>query len=204
MSEFLEKYQVDVPEGKSGDWRVERFVMSEEDAKFTRLRAAFKGPREEVPAGQYTRLMRGRTTVMSDTPAEIRDHLSFIYLAVGRVLINGLGLGMCAQAVARKENVEHVTVIERSEDVIKLVGPHYESRFGQKIEIIHADALQWTPPKGVRYGAVWNDIWDSQTSENLPDMHRLHRRYGRRADWVGSWCRWMCEDQRKRDAQFPW
>ena len=206
MTQFnYETYKVDVPLGERGDWRVDRFVVSEADSAFTRLRAAFKGSREEVPAGQYTRLTLHAATIMSDTPAEISDHLSFIYRAKGRVLINGLGLGMCAQAALRKPEVQRVTVIEKSADVIALVAPHYRERFDDRFTVIEADALTWTPPKGARYDVVWNDIWANQSSDNLPDMHRLHRRYGRRAGWVGSWCRWMCEDQRKREAQqFPW
>lgn len=200
--EYYAKYKVSVPEGAQGDWRVDRFVVSDEDAKFARLRAVFKGVREEVPAGQYTRLTLHATTIMSDTPAEVRDHLDIIYRARGRVLINGLGLGMCAQAVLNKPEVEHVTIVEKSADVIALVAPHYVERFGDRLTVIEADALEWRPPKGVRYGAVWHDIWAAQSSENLPDMVKLHRRYGRCADWQGSWCRWMCEDLRRRDREF--
>jgi hypothetical protein len=84
-------------------------------------------------------------------------------------------------------------VIEMSPDVISLVADFYRTKFGDKAEIIEADALTWKPPKGSFYGAVWHDIWPSISADNLPEMHALHRRYGRRCDWQGSWARGFCE-----------
>ena len=196
-------YKVDLPTGQSGNWRVERFEVTEEDAKWERLRStiahgAFRMP---VPAGHYTRLMCGTgfgALVISDTPAEVRDHIHPIHLAKGRVLVNGLGLGVVAQAMLMKPKVDKLTVIELSSDVIQLVGDHYLQRFGKRLEIINTDALTWKPPKGMRYDVVWHDIWNAICADNLPEMHRLHRRYGRRTDWQGSWCRAECESHRDR------
>jgi Spermidine synthase len=110
---------VQVPEGTSGDWRVEKFVVSPEDS----ARSLFSY-RDRAPSpGTYTRLMRGRTVVMSDVPAEMRDHWSAVHHATGSVLINGLGLGMVLQACLEKPEVTDVTVIEFSADVIRLVAP---------------------------------------------------------------------------------
>ena len=179
--------KVNVPEGESGIWKVVKFEVPENSIGAMRL--AFAG--RPIKPGAYTRLMRGGTLVMSDTPAEMADHYKFIWKANGRCLINGLGLGMCLAAVLKKETVTHVTVIEKSQDVISLVGDTYSS--DPRVEIIHADAFDYAPPKGVKYGAVWHDIWDNICADNLPEMHRLHRKYGRRAEWQGSWCRYRCE-----------
>lgn len=184
--------KVTVPEGCRGEWRVERFEITEEQAKFENLRSMFKpgnGGRS-YKAGVYTRLMRGDTVVMSDTPAEMFDHSFFVHQARGDVLINGLGLGMVLQAVLDKPDITSVTVIEASEDVIALVAQHYTD---PRVTIIHADAFAYQPPKGKRFGAVWHDIWDHICSENLKAMTKLHRKYGRRTDWQGSWCRELCE-----------
>lgn len=32
-------------------------------------------------------------------------------------------------------------------------------------------------------------IWPEIVTTNLPEMTRLHRKYGRRVGWQGSWCR---------------
>jgi predicted membrane-bound spermidine synthase len=128
--------------------------------------------------------------IMSDTPAEVADHRELIHVASGSVLLNGLGLGVAARLILAKPVVTDVTIIELSPDVIKLVSPHISD---PRLTIIEADAFTWQPPRGKRFNAVWHDIWDDICSDNLPGMHKLHRRYGRRADWQGSWCRELCE-----------
>ena len=181
---------VTVPEGQSGIWRVERFTITLDQAKFESMRMSFRPGGRHCRAGTYTRLMRDSTVVMSDTPDEKRDHYWFVRIAKGRVLVNGLGIGMVLNALLLKPEVEHVTVVEKSEDVIKLVAPHYA---GPRVEIVHADALEYRPAPGVRFDSVWHDIWDYICADNLPEMHKLHRRYGRRCEWQGSWARELCE-----------
>lgn len=155
----------------------------------TRLRA-FRDPDNHVPAGNYKRLMRGDTVVMSNTPMEVRTNQPIIRRAHGSVLINGLGLGMALTAILAKPAVESVAVVEKSPEVIELVAPHFAD---PRVRIINADALDYKPPSGIRFNAVWHDIWDYVTADNLPQMHTLHRKYGRRADWQDSWCRYKCE-----------
>lgn len=133
---------------------------------------------------------------MTDTPAEIRDLYPLRRMATGQVLINGLGLGVAVEMCLSKPEVEHVTVIEISQEVIQLVGSYLKLIHGDRLTVIHADAFEYKHPKGVRYNAVWHDIWDSICADNLPEMHRLHRKYGRRTDWQGSWCRYECERNR--------
>lgn len=133
---------------------------------------------------------------MSDTHAEKADHLTAVRNAKGIVLINGLGIGMVLNAVLLKPEVEKAFVVEKSADVIALSGKHYEKKFGDRVQIIQDDALQFQPPKGIKFGVVWHDIWDYICSDNLEQMKQLHRRYGRRAEWQGSWCRELCEYQR--------
>jgi len=219
-------YRVDIPEGESGQWSVKRFTVSEEEAKFERLRAviSFSGGGRGVPAGTYTGLYHRNSVVMSDTPNEIRDHLGFIIRAKGRVLIHGLGLGMCAAAVLKKEEVTHVTVVEKSPDVIKLVGPsmvalakekagkacvlrsgtgHFD--LGEPVLTIKLDdCFTWKPKKGERWDVVWHDVWDDICTDNLPEMAKLHRRFGRRCDWQGSWCRDRLLSERRRERRSEW
>lgn len=185
--------QVNVEEGERGKWTVSRFTVSEDQAKFSAIRAAVKG-RGYVPPGTYTQIIcKGRGIVMSDTPDEMRDHRYAVSRARGHVLINGLGIGMVLTNVLKKPEVTAVTVVEIDEDVISLVGPNYSD---PRVTIIHASAFDYKPPKGVRYGAVWHDIWDSICADNLSDMTRLKRKYGRRADWQGCWCEYECRRYR--------
>lgn len=186
--------QVDVPEGQSGDWQIAKFEVTESDAQMHNLRACMHPGSRIIKSGIYTKLTRNGQIIMSDTPAEIGDHREPVRRAQnGRVLINGLGIGMVLQGILDETSVEHLTVVENSSDVIALVAAHWKNKYGDRLTIINADAFDWRPPKNVRYCVVWHDIWDNITSDNLSDMHKLHRKYGRRCVWQGSWCRYMCE-----------
>ena len=194
-------YKVDdMPERISGDWWIQKYSVSKSDEELQRLRCAInpQRPQRVVPAGDYTRLMYMSTTVMSDTPDEIFDHMDAIDTAKGHCLIAGLGLSIVARAVAEKQEVDKVTVIEISDDVIDLVGDYAVAGYEDKMEIVHADIFDWEPPKGLRYGMVWFDIWEHISEDNLEEMAILKRRFGRRTDWQGCWQQEGCIAQRDR------
>lgn len=190
--------KVDLPEGQSGNWRVVKLTVSKADADFAAMRAMAGSSmgRGIVREGEViTQLLRGNTVVMSDTMDEIRDHWGVAHAARGRVLIAGLGLGVVVQACCEKDSVEHVTVIDKSPDVIKLTGGIYQERYGDKLTIVEADIFEWKPPKGDEYGAVWFDIFDTICADNLPQMTKLKRKFGRVASWQGCWAEAECRRQ---------
>lgn len=177
-------FRVTVPEGEQGNASVVRFKLTKRDLRWANLHGGDRGNSEP---GQYTKLFIDAGLVMSDTYDEYRDHIGIIHAAKGHVLIAGLGLGMVLQAIAKKENVTRITVIELNQNVIDLVGPHYKAMLGDKLEIICADILTWKPPKGIRYGAVWFDVWNEICLDNYDQIKKLIRRYAKRADWKGAW-----------------
>jgi len=185
------RIEVGIPDGEHGNARITTFEVTKEGADFHNMRCLMKGQyyRQIVP-GTYKRLTIENELVMTNTPAEVRDHTGFIHAAQrhgGDILINGLGLGMVLKAILEFDNVTSVTVIEKSEDVIALTGPSFISN--PRVVIVHADALEWKAPKGKRYSVVWHDIWNSISADNLPTMAKLHRKYGGRCDWQSSWGR---------------
>ena len=187
------KIEVDIPDAKSGIWEVSTFKVTEKDAKLFNMRASFQPGFRIIEAGTYKKLTRNNTIIMSNTSAEIKDHLDFIYKAKKQgdnVLINGLGLGVALVEILKSEKITSVTVIENSEDVIKLVAPYITD---SRINIIHADAFTWKPPKKIKYSCVWHDIWDDICSDNLSEMTKLHRKYGKCTEWQGSWCKELCK-----------
>lgn len=205
---WYEEYKVDVPEGQVGDFRIEHVTVDAEDEKRGRMYAAnpSSGGRF-VKAGKYTMLYEKGSLWMSDTPDEIRDHLEPIHEASragGNVLINGLGIGVVTDAIASLENVTKVTVIEKSPEVIELVGPSLLKKHGDKLEIIEADSFEYRPPKGVRYTVVWHDIWLHLCTDNLDEMAKLHRKFGRRTDWQGSWGKELLKYRRQQDRRQGW
>jgi hypothetical protein len=175
---------VDVPEGTCGKWSVEKFTISETDASRYNMFLAFKpgGAARSVKPGTYTKLMAKGAfdPIMSDTPAEIRDHFWFVRNASGKVLVTGLGLGVVTNALLLKPDVGHVTVIEVEPDIIKLVGGHYQAKFGDRLEIIQADAYKWVPePPRFRgmFDYAWHDIWPSICSDNWNEIKKIKRHY---------------------------
>jgi len=177
------------PDGRSGDWAIETFEVSKQEADFARIRSMFR-PLESVEAGTYKRLVRGRTIVMSNTQMELRTNRAIMHRAKGHILINGLGLGVVLAYILGKPEVESVTVVEKSADVIALTAPHFTDK---RLNIVHADAYEYKPEKGVRFAAVWHDIWDDICADNLTSMTRLKRKYGRRTDWQGCWSEYECQ-----------
>ena len=179
----------DIPEGKIGDWEVERFEITKWGADCHNLRCSIKGQYGQMVApGTYTRLVNDGITVMSDTPAEIGENSRVVAVAKGDILINGLGLGWVVKALMVIKEVEHVTVIEISSEVIQLVGKYLLERYPKRLTIIQADALEWKPPKGHNiYDCVWHDIWNTICATNYESMKKLHRKYGRKCRWQGSW-----------------
>jgi len=199
MLNYDEICRVNVPEGMSGIYKVERFNFPEKD---TDVLVTAKMGRPIAP-GIYTRLMRWRWTirnmqadwkvVMSDVPTEIEDHYRVLNEAQyrgGRVLINGLGLGMVLKGILSFPNVVHVDVVEISQDVIKLVAPYFTD---PRVTIHHADAYKIEWPLNIRWNVVWHDIWDNICPDNLTGMKALHMKYKDLCDWQDSWCRHECQ-----------
>lgn len=182
--------QVHVPDGQSGQWKVDTFTCTEEEAAASYLRAAIKGVDAYIPQGQYKRLSFGRETVMSNTPMEVRTNKRFVDIASGHILINGLGLGMILNRLIDKDSVKSITVVERSPDVIKLVAPTYTS--SAKLSIHLCDAFDFQPPANMKYDAVWHDIWTYISADNLKEMRKLHDKYKDCSLWQGAWCYEEC------------
>ena len=110
---------------------------------------------------------------------------------------------MVLQACLEKPSVTRVTVVELSADVIALVAPHYQERYGERLRIVHADAYTYKPDLP-RYGCVWHDIWDDLCEDNLPQMTALKRKYSRRADWQGCWSEATVRAHKRRTARAFW
>lgn len=198
----MRKVECRVPDQKSEHWSIESFEVKEDD--FQRMLFNFRNPGRGVAPGKYKRLMYlpSQDVMMSNTPAEIMDHWGFIREARGHVLVNGLGLGIVLEMLLAKPEVTKITVIEKDSEIIDLVKPHFDNE--DRVEIVHDDAFTYQPPQGVRYDAVWHDIWLNITSDNLEEMKKLHRKYGRKTDWQGSWCRDECERIRREDQRYAY
>ncbi len=135
---------------------------------------------ERVPLGyfrkrfSYPALIQNGEVWMSLIPHEIETMKEAIKKAKGRVLTLGLGLGYYAYSVAIKEDVESVTVVELDKRIIDIFETYIKPNipFGDKIHIIHADAIRYCKENVSKYDYVFADIW--RTSEDgLPLYFKL-------------------------------
>lgn len=123
--------------------------------------------------------------VMEDSNRELRKHLPIWMAARGHVLKTGLGLGCVVRGLLASPDVDHVTCIEIDADVLAMVGPEFAGN--SRVTIIHADALEWEPPPGVRFDFAWHDIW-CEGNQGLQLLHmelaaRLRNRCGPQGAW---------------------
>lgn len=111
----------------------------------------------------FPTLYEGKTPWMSVCPSEINSMREAIDAARGKVLVLGLGLGYYAHAVSQKPEVESVTVVELSSDVIglfdKAIAPRLD--FKGKLSIVEGDAIDYlaTLSEG-DYDFCFADIWE--------------------------------------------
>lgn len=188
----------DLPEFEIDDWRVERFTVDEHGYQMSVI--AY-GHRRAVPVGEYTRLVRKGSRfndpMMSDTPAELLDHLWALRSATGRVLINGLGLGCLLKGILTKPDVTHVDVVEIDEGLVEKmieVAPWCQD---ERVNIYVHDALTMKWPVGTRWDYAWHDIWPTINEDNLPEYARLNRMYGTRVDRQDAWAHELIKEQRR-------
>jgi len=191
-----------VPEARRGVAVVEHFEIDKHTAEFSRMRAAIGHSDEWVDEGRHAKLYVDGALVMSDTNMERDSNRPVVRAARGQVLVAGLGLGMILHPILAKPEVEHVVVIEKSQDVIDIVAPTLAPTLSTKrLSIICADVFGWKPPKGAKWDVIYFDIWASISTDALEDMDKLHRRFRSRlkaGGWMDSWKRHQLMRERRR------
>lgn len=190
----LAKYRVKVPYAKAGPWTIKP-VRVREDLETLRQVRIGRG----TGPGKYTLLQHAtHGIVMSDTNAEIKDFLRYIYKFHGNVLVTGLGIGCVVKALLTRDVIGHITVVEQSADLIRLVAPSYKN---SRVTIVEGDAYEWTPPLGTKYDWAWHDIWYSIGPSKPPQMARMRRHYksymvgkGRQECWGEDECQRLTKE----------
>lgn len=186
-----------VPEGIHGVAAVEHFEVDRNAAMLTTIRRG-----EFVPPGTYARLRVKGQLMMSDTPMERKTNAEFVRKAHGNVLVAGLGLGLILHPILAKEDVTSVTVVEKYEDVIALIGPTVQH---PKLAIVQGDIYTWKPAKGTKYDTIYFDVWAEQSTDTLKDMAKLHLRFNKhkvKGGWMESWRREELQAQKRRGGYW--
>ena len=176
-----------------GDFKLEHFEITEEALRLEKIRSIFNRNRDfdgQEP-GNSVRLKYKDTVLMSDTQMERNTNSWFVYKAHGDILIGGLGIGLIILPILNRPEVKSITVIEKYQEVIKLVVP--QLHFNYKVTIINDDIFKWYPPKDIKYNVIYFDIWNSICSDHYSEMKTLRRRFGRKLDrsdpncWMDCW-----------------
>lgn len=172
---------IKVPEITDGSWQ----LRHESYAPYRAVICddiVFDGFREVPPLGFFTErfdfpaVLENGNEWMTLTPVDLDTCTEAIDAARGKVVTFGLGLGYYAYMAARKPEVESVTVIEKSRDVIALFKKHILPQFecADKIRIIEADAFEYAEldMPSEKYDVAFVDTW-RDGSDGAPMYERM-------------------------------
>ena len=124
----------------------------------------------------FPAVLEGGNEWMTLTPVDLDTCDEAIALAHGRVVTFGLGLGYYAYMVSEKPEVESVTVIEKSPEVIRLfekyIFPYFSHK--EKVRIICADAFEYAEKKmpDESYDLAFVDTW-RDASDGAPMYEKM-------------------------------
>ena len=113
---------------------------------------------------------------MTLTPVDLDTSDEAISEAHGKVVTFGLGLGYYAYMVSQKDEVESITVVEKSEKVIELFTKYVLPQFPnkEKVRIVNADAFEYAehimPTEN--YDVAFVDTW-RDASDGAPMYERM-------------------------------
>jgi len=165
----IESHVLDIPEGKSGKFEIKHDCKhADEVMPLVNARAAiFAGGRIKsiqfpYPTRWHKLLEKGGTWT-SDYPIEQYQQIDCVKGFAGTVLVSGLGVGMIPTILAKRNEIEHVMVIELEESVIKLVAPHMPT----KVEVIKADIFDYLKETKLTFDYAFHDIWASDGEHTL-------------------------------------
>lgn len=177
-------------DGQCGEYRLEHFTITDKDF-IAKVRSG-------IPNGTYVSLKHRGGIVMSNTPMEQQTNLDFVSKAHGKVLIGGLGIGMIILAIQDKENVEQITVVEKSKEVVELVASQLP--LNEKVNIVIDDVHTYKP--NMKYNTIYMDIWNYINKDVYErDMKPLIARYRRHLvektedeqRYIDCWCKYQAK-----------
>ena len=126
----------------------------------------------------FPAVLEGGNEWMTLTPVDLDTSDYAIERAHGDVVTFGLGLGYYAYMVSEKPEVRSITVVEKSDDVIRLFKKHILPQFPNrdKVKIVSADAFEYAeevcPSMG--YDVAFVDTW-RDASDGAPMYERMKR-----------------------------
>lgn len=178
--------------GQSGDFEIKEIVHpAGTTLETSNLRTALFGgqPQQKITYEEETTwhsLREDGGIWMTDLPIEQAQHLECLDNMRGRVLIGGLGLGLAVTLL--QDTADEIVVIEKSLDVINLVGPSLPGW----VEVINADLMtwkeEWRRTDELEFDNAFFDIWQSDGERTFHTVVKpLRQLYDNVADNIVCW-----------------
>jgi len=104
-------------------------------------------------------------TWMVDDPPHWWSMQDYAEKSSGRVLIAGLGLGLVTGELLNNIDVDSITVIERSEDVIGLIAPLLPKAIDVQFEILNKDFYEFINETDIKFDRIIVDLWVTGSAE---------------------------------------
>jgi hypothetical protein len=191
--------EIKIPDGRAHNAVIQNFEITEREVEWARMRSLRRTNAYDYPpkAGKHVRLVVNGETMMSNTEMEKASNREFVREAKGDVLIAGLGIGLIINPIIKKPEVTSVTVIEKYQGVIDLVSKHIAH---PKLLIINDDIFTWKTK--LMFDTIYFDIWPNITTDSLPEIATLNRRFARRlkpGGWRGAWMEDSLKYNRSRE-----
>jgi hypothetical protein len=160
------EHVIKIPEQAIGEYAIKHLHYKAGPIARSNMRTAIIGGQSESPLEfdrptQWHELVYEGGTWMTDLPIEQQQHDNELEpMTEGDILVGGLGLGYAATILAARPDVNRVTVVEISPEVIALVQPYLKDPDG-KIEVVQADLLDYLDRDALdtMYDWCFYDIW---------------------------------------------
>ena len=175
---------ITIPTVKKGRWEFKREKYPAYRGVIADDMILCDGFREIPPLGffkedfEFPAVLEDGNEWMTLTPVDLDTSDNAIENAHGSVVTFGLGLGYYAYMVSLKEEVESITVVEKSRDVIALFEEHILPQFShpEKVRIVNADAFEYAEKvmPGERFDVAFVDTW-RDASDGAPMYERMKR-----------------------------
>ena len=115
---------------------------------------------------------------MTLTPVDLDTSDDAIERAHGKVVTFGLGLGYYTYMVSEKDNVDSITIVEKSKDVIALFEEYILPQFShpEKVRIVNADAFLYAENEmpNEKFDVAFVDTW-RDASDGAPMYVKMKR-----------------------------
>lgn len=173
-----------IPEVEKGRWEFKREKYPAYRGVIAADMMLCDGFREIPPLGFFTEefefpaVLEDGNEWMTLTPVDLDTSDEAIERAHGKVVTFGLGLGYYTYMVSEKEEVDTITVVEKSSDVVALFKEYILPQFShpEKVKIVNLDAFEYAEKvmPCEKFDVAFVDTW-RDASDGTPMYEKMKK-----------------------------